>query len=110
MRRLAGARLATIRRSGKSKPQLASAARTRSRASRTAASGRPTTEKAGRPAVDVDLDPHRPGGDAVESECPRRGEHRGHARRVEPRVVARDFKIFWATLVTEAASRARRLP
>ena len=49
LRRLAGARLATIRRSGNSKPQLASAARTRSRASRTAASGRPTTEKAGRP-------------------------------------------------------------
>ena len=49
LRRLAGARLATIRRSGKSKPQLASAARTLSRASLTAASGRPTTEKAGRP-------------------------------------------------------------
>ena len=49
LRRLAGARLATIRRSGNSKPQLTSAARTRSRASRTAVSGRPTTEKAGRP-------------------------------------------------------------
>ena len=49
LRRLAGARLATIRRSGNSKPQLVSAARTRSRASRTAASGRPTTENAGRP-------------------------------------------------------------
>ena len=49
LRRLAGARLATIRRRGNSKPQLASAARTRSRASRTAASGRPTTEKAGSP-------------------------------------------------------------
>ena len=49
LRRLAGARLATIRRSGNSKPQFVIAARTRSRASLTAASGRPTTEKAGRP-------------------------------------------------------------
>ena len=49
LRRLAGARLATMRRRGNSKPQLASAARTRSRASRTAASGSPTTEKAGSP-------------------------------------------------------------
>ena len=49
LRRLAGARLATMRRNGNSKPQLTSAARTRSRASRTAASGRPTIEKAGRP-------------------------------------------------------------
>ena len=49
LRRLAGARLATIRRSGNSKPQLTSAARTRSRASLTAASGRPTIEKLGRP-------------------------------------------------------------
>jgi len=49
LRRLAGARLTTIRRSGNSKPQLTRAARTRSRASRTAASGSPTIVKFGRP-------------------------------------------------------------
>ena len=48
-RRSAGARFAVIRRSGKSKPQLINAARTRSRASRTAASGRPTIWNTGRP-------------------------------------------------------------
>jgi hypothetical protein len=41
--------LIVIRRIGNSKPQLSSAARTRSRASRTAASGRPTIWKAGNP-------------------------------------------------------------
>ena len=49
LRRLAGARLTTIRCSGNSKPQLTSAARTRSRASLTAASGRPTIVNPGRP-------------------------------------------------------------
>ena len=33
----------------------------------------------GQAAVHVDLDPHGPGGDAVEGECLRRGEHCGHA-------------------------------
>ncbi len=49
LRRLAGARLTTMRRSGNSKPQLTIAARTRSRASRTAASGNPTMVKFGSP-------------------------------------------------------------
>ena len=49
LRRSAGARFAVIRCSGNSKPELTIAARTRSRDSRTAASGSPTSEKAGRP-------------------------------------------------------------
>src|SRR5439155_9593904 len=44
-----GARLTVIRLSGNSKPELTSAARTRSRDSCTAASGRPTIVKDGRP-------------------------------------------------------------
>ena len=47
--RLAGAKLMVILDTGKAKPQFLMAARTRSRASRTAASGRPTISKAGRP-------------------------------------------------------------
>ena len=50
LRRSAGARFATIRRAGTWNAWLARPERTRSRASCTAASGRPTTEKAGRPA------------------------------------------------------------
>jgi hypothetical protein len=38
----------------------------------------------GQAAVDVDLDPHRPRGDAVERERPRRGEHGGDALRSRP--------------------------
>ena len=49
LRRAPGARLATIRRSGNSKPQFTSAARTFSRSSLTTASGRPTIAKQGRP-------------------------------------------------------------
>ena len=49
LRRSAGARFAVIRCCGKSKPEFTSAARTRSRDSRTAASGRPTREKVCRP-------------------------------------------------------------
>jgi len=45
----AGARLTVIRLTGKVKPQFLTAERTRSRASFTAASGRPTMVKAGRP-------------------------------------------------------------
>ena len=45
----AGARLTVIRRAGKVQPQFFIAARTRSRLSRTAASGRPTRVNPGRP-------------------------------------------------------------
>ena len=47
--RWAGARFTVMRDTGKVKPQFFTAARTRSRASFTAASGRPTMSKAGRP-------------------------------------------------------------
>ena len=46
----AGARFTVTRLSGNSKPELRIAARTRSRASRTARSARPTIAKLGRPA------------------------------------------------------------
>ena len=49
LRRSAGARLTVIRRRGNTKPEFTSAARTRSRASRTALSASPTTVNAGRP-------------------------------------------------------------
>ena len=48
-RRSAGARLAVMRRIGNSQPEFLIAARARSRASCTAASGRPTTVNVGRP-------------------------------------------------------------
>ena len=80
LRRLAGARLTVIRRSGNSKPQLTSAARTRSRASRTAASGRPTIEKAGSPRWTSTSTRTGAGGDPVEGEGAGGGEHRRDAR------------------------------
>ena len=46
---LAGARLTVMRLTGKLSPEFFAAARTRSRASFTAASGRPTMSKPGRP-------------------------------------------------------------
>ena len=50
LRRAAGARLTVRRFSGNSKPEFSTAARTRSRASRTARSASPTIVKLGRPA------------------------------------------------------------
>ena len=49
LRRSAGARFTVMRCGGKSKPELRMAARTRSRLSRTLASGSPTMAKTGRP-------------------------------------------------------------
>ena len=51
LRTSAGARLTVMRCSGNSKPEFRIAARTRSRLSRTLASGRPTSTSAGRPNV-----------------------------------------------------------
>ena len=65
-----------IRLSGNTKPEFVIAARTRSRASRTALSASPTIVNAGRPGADVGLDPHPARLDAVERE--RRGRGRGH--------------------------------
>src|SRR5262249_46235095 len=47
----AGARLTVMRRAGSARPEATSAARTRSRASDTALSGRPTTLNAGSPGA-----------------------------------------------------------
>ena len=81
LRRYAGARFAVIRCCGNSKPEFWIAARTRSRASRTALSPRPTIVNAGRPAPEVDLDGDPPRLDAVDGEGGDAGEHGGDARR-----------------------------
>ena len=60
-------------------PEFRSAARTRSRASRTAASGRPDDREHGQPAPDVDLDRHLAAVDAFDGECGDAGEHAGYA-------------------------------
>ena len=66
-----------MRVSGNSKPEFLIAARTRSRDSRTAVSGRPTTENDGRPSFgDVDLDAHVEGLDAEEGEGVDPRDHR----------------------------------
>ena len=52
----AGARLTVIFLGGKEKPVFLSAARMRSRLSRTVASGRPTMENCGSPAANIDFD------------------------------------------------------
>ena len=57
-----------IRPSGNTKPEFVIAARTRSRASRTALSASPTTVKPAGRCADVGLDPHPPCLDAVERE------------------------------------------
>ena len=61
LRRSAGARLTVMRPPGNTKPEFTSAARTRSRASRTALSASPTTVNAGRPLAGCRPRP-RPGG------------------------------------------------
>ena len=58
LRRSAGARLTVIRRAGNSKPELRIAERTRSRASRTAVSGNPTTVKARQAIGNMYFDPN----------------------------------------------------
>ena len=84
LRRLAGARLATIRRKREIEaavdeggpdplPRLA-----HSRV------GKADHRESGQAAMDIDLDPDRAGGDAVEGEGLRRGEHGNHAREPNP--------------------------
>ena len=80
LRRCAGARLTVMRRAGNSKPEFRIAARTRSRASRTARSASPTIVKAGRPGADVDLDGDEARVEAVDGEGGDAGEHGRHAR------------------------------
>ena len=86
LRRYAGARLTVIRLPGNSKPEFVSAARTRSRASRTALSARPTIVNVGRPCADVDLDPHAPRLDPVDREGDDAGDHECRDSAVRRRV------------------------
>ena len=58
-----------MRRAGSARPEATSAARTRSRASDTALSGRPTTLKAGNPGRNLHLDVDGAGLDALERHC-----------------------------------------
>ena len=92
LRRSAGARLTVIRFCGNSKPELTIAARTRSRDSRTAASGRPTTANDGRPRADVDLDPHLVRLDADDRERADGGGHRPDARSARGARMAREMR------------------
>ncbi len=55
----AGAMLTVMRRAGNARPEAISAARTRSRASDTALSGKPTTLNAGSPGATLHLHVHR---------------------------------------------------
>ena len=71
--RSAGARLISTRRGGSARPMAASAARTRSRASPTALSGRPTSSRAGSAAGDLHLHLDRHRLDAGEGEACARG-------------------------------------
>ena len=72
----AGARLTVTRSAGNSKPQLRMAARTRSRLSRTLASGRPTIVNIGQPERDIDFDVDRDGLDAEHRGRPDARQHR----------------------------------
>ena len=82
----AGARLTVIRRGGWWNPALRRAPRTRSRASDSAASGRPTIVNPGNPGRDVHLDADDAAGDPVEGRGEQRCEHGRHgSRRHSPR-------------------------
>ena len=70
-----------IRFSGNSKPELSSAERTRSRDSRTEASGSPTIAKPGRPGVTSSSTWTASASIADEGEGSGHGEHAGDARR-----------------------------
>ena len=78
-----------IRFCGNSKPELTIAARTRSRDSRTAASGRPTSANEGRPGAHVGLDPDLARLDPEQGEGADRREHRPNLGRRDARVARR---------------------
>ena len=75
LRTSAGARLTVTRCSGNSKPELRIALRTRSRLSRTLASGRPTIVKLRKSERDVHFHVDRTGLDAEDGGRPKAGEH-----------------------------------
>ena len=75
LRMSAGARLTVTRCGGNSKPELRIALRTRSRLSRTLASGRPTIAERRQAERDVDLDLHRAGLDPEDRRRAHAGEH-----------------------------------
>ena len=80
LRRSAGARLTVMRSQRELEAELRSAARTRSRASRTARSARPTIVKPAGPARMSTSTVTRRGVEAVDREGGDAGEHRRHAR------------------------------
>ncbi len=71
--RSAGARLTVTRPAGKSKPQLESAARTRSLLSLTAVSSSPTTENEGSPGPTSTSDPHQGSFETLQGPAQQRG-------------------------------------
>ena len=105
LRRSAGARFTVMRRSGNSKPGFTSAARTRSRASRTALSASPTTVNAGRPWRMSASTHTRRLVDAVHGEGGDPGDH-GSERALE--VVQPDELVVTVHGTPTASKRRRR--
>ena len=103
LRRSAGARLAVIRCCGNSNPELTSAARTRSRDSRTAASGSPTSANDGRPWRTSTSTRTSRASTPSSGEGAGDGEH-GRERRRRPR--ARGARTCAQSRVTLASDRA----
>ncbi len=108
----AGARFTVMRRGGWTKPAFRSAPRTRSRASRRAASARPTIVNPGRPGRHVDLD-----ADWAALEAAKRGgEDRGeHAPTVRAALTRRPLALHRhlppaRRRVIAASNATRRLP
>ena len=102
----AGARFAVIRFSGNSKPEFSRAERTRSRDSRTEASGSPTIANAGQARCHVQLDVHGLGLDRDQGEGAGHREHAATLGGRRARLVRRSRRI-------RAASdpiRATRVP
>ena len=87
--RSAGARLMVMRRDGTSKPELRSAARTRSRASSTALPARPTMVRPGRPKATSTSTRTGHAVDADDRGAERRGEHRWTSAEARTRVRTR---------------------
>ena len=103
----AGARFTVMRCGGNSKPELRIALRTRSRLSRTLASGRPTIVNDGQAERDVHFDVNGAGVDAEDRRRPQAREHT--AGRCKARCGGA-FVVFSTTYRVNAAPVWQKLP
>ena len=92
LRMSAGARLTVMRSIGNSNPELRIALRTRSRLSRTLASGRPTMLNAGQAERHVHFDLHRAGLDPEHRRRPHAGKHARVRAKARAAGIAREFR------------------